>query len=210
MAKQPFFITGTGTHIGKTFVACTLIKEALAAGYTVRALKPLVSGAENGRFSDTEKLLKASGMPITDTSINGCSPWRFTAPLAPSMAATLEQKNIIFEEIVDFCRQAMHQADITFIEGAGGLMSPVTETTTHIDWIKALNIPVILVGGSYLGAISHMLTTLTACTYYGISVDRIVISQTSPQDIPLEDTISALRPFINKTPCIGMPYCSKD
>ena len=139
-----FFITATGTDIGKTFVAAGLIRHMQAAGRPVEALKPVVSGFDPGAWhgSDPGVLLAALGRPAELAEIERISPWRFTAPLSPDMAARREGRAIDFEALVEFCRRSMTQASGTLlIEGIGGIMVPLDDRHTVLDWMSALRIP---------------------------------------------------------------------
>ena len=130
----------------------------------MQAIKPIVTGWQCGapEVSDTGKIIKSLGFDVTNEHIERVSPWRFCYPCAPNIAARMENKTIIYEEVVAFCnknRTAVPNSTL-LIEGAGGVMSPITEDKTCIDLIRDLNVDVILVVGSYLGAISHILTAL--------------------------------------------------
>ena len=155
------FITGTGTDVGKTFVCAGLIRYFRRLGQPVAALKPLVSGfdpvAPSG--SDPAILIKALGCEVTPEELNRVSPWRFRAPLSPDMAARAENKAIDLQAVVDFCRAAIARNDgALLIEGIGGIMVPLDARHTVLDLMSLLNLPLILVAGSYLGTLSHVLS----------------------------------------------------
>jgi dethiobiotin synthetase len=196
------FVAGTGTDIGKTYVTALLIRTLHEKGHPVRALKPVISGFDpvTADASDTALLLKAGGDPVTDETIATISPWRFTAPLAPNMAARREGRSIDFNAVVSWCK--VHSGPVV-IEGVGGVMSPLTDDKTGLDWIVGLACPVLLVGGTYLGAISHMLTSIAAIRARGVRVAGIVVNE-SETSIGLADTIDALNPFLAGYPIIGL------
>src|SRR3954471_1111526 len=104
-----FFITATGTDIGKTFVTAGLIRHMRATGRSVAAMKPVVSGFDPDawRGSDPAALLVALGRPVDLAEVEHVSPWRFKAPLSPHMAARHEGRAIAFQEVVEFCRRSM-------------------------------------------------------------------------------------------------------
>lgn len=182
------FIAGAHTDIGKTHVACALIRAARARGLAVDALKPLVSGFDPGDWaaSDPGRLLAALGRAPTEDALAELSPWRFRAPLAPPMAARLEGRAVEFEAVVDACRRTIAAAgsDLLLIEGVGGVMSPISERATCLDLIAALKIPAILVGGAYLGAISHTLTAADCLRGRGVELGAAVVSQDARPDAP--------------------------
>ena len=188
------FIAGSGTDIGKTYVTALLARTLRAKDYDVRALKPVISGYDpmTANTSDTALLLTAMGDAIDEHSIAAISPWRFTAPLAPNMAARLEGRTVDFNAIVSWCKA--HSGPV-MIEGVGGVMSPLSDDKTVLDWIVGLTCPVLLVGGTYLGAISHTLTALAALRARGVQVAGIVVSE-SEDSIGLAETIEALKPFV--------------
>ena len=130
----------------------------------MQAIKPVITGwqCDAPEVSDTGKIIKSLGFDVTNTHIERVSPWRFCDPSAPNVAARIEGKTVVYEEVFAFCNKNRIAVpnSILLIEGAGGVMSPITEDKTCIDLIRDLNMNVILVVGSYLGAISHILTAL--------------------------------------------------
>lgn len=202
-----YFITATGTGIGKTLMTCAFAYQAHNQGKQVRALKPVISGfdQQNPQESDTGQILQSLGRAITLENIEQISPWRFAAPLSPDMAARQEGRNIQFADIVKFCQQAAAlDPDLLLIEGVGGVMTPLTNTRTVLDLIVALQIPVILVTGSYVGTLSHTLTAVHALTSNHISIHRLIISE-SEDGPPLEETKSSLKNFIKNMTIQTLP-----
>jgi dethiobiotin synthetase len=197
------FIAGTGTDIGKTYLTALLTRTLRAQGHPVRALKPVVSGIDPMAManSDTGLLLAALDEPIDDETIAAVSPWRFTAPLAPNMAARLEGRTIDFDAIVSWCKA---HSGLILIEGVGGVMSPISDTKTGLDWITGLACPVLLVGGSYLGAISHTLTSVAALRAHGIRIAGIVVNESEIDSIGVAETVGGLKPFITGTPILAL------
>ena len=148
------FVTGTGTGIGKTFVTTGLIRHFRGCGQMVCALKPVVSGfdPQNPSESDPVRLLEALEREVTPAELERISPWRFRAPLSPDMAARVENRAIDFRRVADYCRAAIAgSGGVLLIEGIGGIMVPLDERHTVLDLMAALGLPLILVGGSYLG-----------------------------------------------------------
>jgi dethiobiotin synthetase len=192
-----YFITGTGTDIGKTYVACGLIRALLAQGRVVDALKPIVSGFDPAQLtkSDPGHLLTALGRPVTMPEIERIAPWRFAAPLSPDMAAQREGRRIAMAGVVDLCRDASKKADVCLVEGVGGVMVPLDGTTTVLDWVAVLGWPVILVTGSYLGTLSHTLTALDVLAKRAIDVAAIVVNESVGATVPLADTVETLGRF---------------
>ena len=200
------FVTASGTDVGKTFVTLQLIAEVKHAGLVVRALKPVASGfdAVNATGSDTAKLLTAQGLTIDAASLDAVSPWRFMAPLSPDMAAARERRDIPFGALVDFCR-APCDADVTLIEGIGGVMTPLESTHTVLDWIAALAAPALLVVGSYLGSLSHSLTAAAALKQRSVAIAGVVVSESLEQPVDADETAAALARFLAPTPIRVLP-----
>jgi len=202
-----FFITATGTDIGKTFIAAGLIRHWRAAGRQVEALKPVATGFEpaSAEASDAGMLLTALGRPVTPAEIERISPWRFAAPLSPDMAAQHENRCIDFDALVGFSRQALETSkNALLIEGIGGVMVPLDGRHTVLDWMIALNIPLVLVTGSYLGSLSHTLTALDVLTRHGLAVKAVVVNETPGSAVAIESTIGTLASFARAIPIVGM------
>jgi dethiobiotin synthetase len=192
-----YFVTATGTDIGKTFVTAGLIRHLRNAGDAVDAFKPIVSGFDmaTAALSDPGVLLGAMDEVVTPESLDRLSPWRFAAPLSPDMAAAREGQSLDFDAIVSNCKKRMAQSEGTlFIEGVGGVMVPLDETHTVLDWMKALDLPLIVVTGSYLGTISHTLTAMECLS--GLTVKALVINDSSDGAVPLDETKVALARFL--------------
>ncbi len=203
-----YFITATGTDIGKTFVARGLIRALRGAGRDVAALKPVVSGFDplEAAGSDSGLLLAALGRPVTPDTIDEISPWRFAAPLAPDLAAAREGRDVDMRELIRFCHAAIAaERDVLLIEGAGGLMSPVSAEHIMLDWIGALGLPVILVAGSYLGTISHTLTALDVLARRALRVAALVVSETAGSPVRLEETCDMLSRFASQHELVALP-----
>jgi dethiobiotin synthetase len=200
------FITGTGTGVGKTFVAASLIRHLRQLGRTVDAIKPVVSGFDPDGVarSDPAILLEALGFPAALPNIERISPWRFRAAMSPDAAAQQEDRRIDVDEVVAFCQSAIEQRrEILLIEGAGGIMVPLDKQRTILDVMMALRLPLVLVTGSYLGTISHTLTALDALFRRDLSVLAIIVSETPGSTVPLKETVAAIGRFAE--PVIGLP-----
>lgn len=202
------FLTATGTDIGKTFVATGLIRHLRGAGQPVDALKPVATGFDPGApgASDTGQLLSALGRALQPAEVDRVSPWRFAAPLSPDMAAAKEGKLVDFAALVDFCRRAIDASRGTLlIEGIGGIMVPLDREHTVLDWIAGLNIPVLLVTASYLGALSHTLTALDALRRRDLTIKALVLNETEGSTVSMTDTASTLRRFAPAIPLVPLP-----
>lgn len=200
------FITATGTDVGKTYVATSLIGHFRQMGRYVEAIKPVVSGFEPARAgtSDPALLLKALGFAVSRETIERIAPWRFRAPLSPDLAARREGRRINVDDVIAFCASAIElRRDMLLIEGVGGVMVPLDDERTILDVMMALRVPLILVTGSYLGTISHTLTALDSLYRREMDVMATIVNETAGSTVPLDDTVAAIARFAD--PVIGIP-----
>ncbi len=203
-----YFVTSTGTDIGKTFVTAGLIRYLREAGQSVHALKPVVSGYNSSvvETSDPAVLLGALGRAVAADEVERIAPWRFRAPLSPDLAAAREGRSIDFEQLIAFSRQAINTANgILFIEGVGGIMVPLDAERTVLDWMAALQIPLLLVVGGYLGTISHTLTALDVLAQRHLKIAAIVVSESERNPVELDDTVSSIARFAHGVGAVGLP-----
>lgn len=190
-----YVITAIGTDVGKTFVSAALCHQRPS----LRAVKPLLSGFDDAHaaISDAGQLLLAQGLPVDTPQLDAICPWRFTAPLSPHLAAAKERREIDPDALIEWCEAQRKTHPELLIEGVGGLMVPITPDWLVRDWLIALNLPVILVSSSYLGAINHTLLTLQALEAAGLKLASVVVSQSEQaQDAGLADTCDTLRHFL--------------
>ncbi|MEQ1865288.1 MAG: dethiobiotin synthase [Micropepsaceae bacterium] len=195
-----YFITSTGTGLGKTYLTCGLIEALRRRDITVDAVKPLISGfeIESAEDSDTGLILSALGLPIDEPRIREISPWRFRAALSPDMAAQREGLSVDRHALVEFCRSAMEMDDgLCLIEGAGGVMAPIGANYTNLDLIGALDVRIVLVAGTYLGTISHTLTACEALAARGREPWAIVLSESDDSPVAPSETAQSIGRFVD-------------
>ena len=184
--KRPrgLFITGTDTGVGKTYITALLARAFVAAGYRVGVYKPVASGCEETageRISeDAAALWEAAGRPLTLESV---CPQRFLAPLAPHRAAQAEGRRVdgpLLRSGIECWRDA---ADFVLVEGAGGLLSPLSDEDYNADLAFDLGYPLLVVTANVLGTINQTLQTLvTAATFRGgLEVAGIVLNEIRPR-----------------------------
>jgi dethiobiotin synthetase len=188
-----YFVTSTGTGIGKTLTTALLLRQLAAAGRPARAIKPVLSGfdPQSAAESDAGILLAAMGKRATQDSIAAISPWRFAAPLSVDMAAAREGRSVDFNALIAWCR-AQERGDQLLIEGAGGVMAPIDDSHVMRDWIAALDIPALLVTGSYLGTISHTLTALVALREKRIHVSAAIVAASPGSPVSAQETAEVI------------------
>jgi dethiobiotin synthetase len=206
--NQRFFITSTGTGIGKSFITAALVRQAQAAGRSVAAYKPVISGFDPADVtgSDTGLLLESLGWPVTPDNIDRVSPWRYAAPLAPSMAARQENRPLDFHALVAHSQNAVQGPEnVVLIEGVGGAMVPLNDRRTVLDWIEALGIPVLLVVGTYLGSISHTLTALSVLRQRHIPIHAVIVNESEDSSVSMAMTMNELKLW-TEAPLLAIQY----
>ena len=185
-----------------------LIRHLKSAGHQTHAIKPVVSGFDEAtwRESDPAILLAALGRPITLQEIELLSPWRFAAPLSPDVAARREGRAIVFQELIEFCRSTGRSRGRTLlIEGIGGIMVPLDDHRTVLDWMSVLRAPIVLVTGTYVGTISHTLTSLEVLARRNLDIVAVAVSESQGSAASLADTITSVQRFADAIPVIGIP-----
>ena len=205
-----YFITGTGTDIGKTWLSCALLKYWCEAGLSTRAYKPVLSGyaESDAELSDAGQLLTAQGLDVNANAIDEIAPWRFAAPLSPDMAAAQEGREIAFAELLEFTQRRVTstnwQAEQILVEGVGGVMVPLDATHTVRDWIATSALPCIVVAGNYLGSLSHTLSALAALREVNVKVKAVVVNESLASSVVLADCLASLQRHADKVPCVAI------
>ena len=171
--RDIFFITGTDTGVGKTFVAWQLLHAAQQCGLRTLGLKPLAAGAEKmdgeWRNEDAVLLQEAATVKLPYASIN---PFCFELAAAPHLAAKKTGATLSAKTIAQNVRKVLDESEFDYcvIEGAGGWRVPLNDTETMTDVVKLLQIPVILVVGMKLGCINHAVLTVEAIKADGLTL----------------------------------------
>jgi dethiobiotin synthetase len=201
-----YFITGTDTDCGKTYVTCQLLDYFNAEKKRPLALKPIASGCQeiNGQLESEDVLALQQHNSDPFHAING---WRFAPAISPHLAAEAAGKRITASDIASFCFQEQFaHYDPLLIEGAGGLMVPLNEKETWIDFLKLTKMQVILVVGLRLGCINHALLTASVLKTEGIEVLGWIANCLDPKMLALEENIETLSVKM-QVPKIGfVPY----
>ncbi|HTN54338.1 MAG TPA: dethiobiotin synthase [Anaeromyxobacter sp.] len=175
------FVTATDTGVGKTEVSCALLLAARAAGLDAVGMKPAQSGEAPGESSDAERLRVAAGGV---EPLEAICPYRFGPPLAPAVAARLEGREVSLARIVAAARALAARHAALLVEGAGGLLVPLTERESFADLASALGLPVLLVARAGLGTVNHTALTVEALRRRGLRLAGIVLNRTGPTDDP--------------------------
>ena len=201
--KQAFFVTGTDTDVGKTYIATALVRHFVQQGYQAVGVKPVAAGCqkENGelRNTDVSALVAASNVDADLALIN---PYAFEPAIAPHIAAEQAGITVSLAKIQQAFDSLQAQADVVVVEGAGGFRVPINRQETMADLVAQLNLPVIMVVGIRLGCINHALMTAGSIRAAGLNLVGWVANRIDPDMPALAENIATLRAMI-KAPCIA-------
>jgi dethiobiotin synthetase len=172
-------ITGTDTGVGKTWVARALSHALVAGGRKVVAVKPVESGCNpsGSHLEDGALLAAATGQAEPRAAL-----FRFTAPVAPALAAEREGQDIDLDALVLQIEGLSQGADVLLVEGAGGLLSPITWEWTVVELARLLGAAALVVAADRLGTINHTQLTLSALELAGIDLMGVVFTAPETPD----------------------------
>lgn len=202
------FITGTDTGVGKTYIAERLVSGLRAKGINVGVMKPAESGCRHraGRLipGDAVRLMKAAG---SNDSLSLINPYRFREPLAPSISAQLVGKTIDPRIISRSYKTLCLRHEFMIVEGAGGIMVPLTPRYTYQDLAYTMKLPVVIVARPGLGTINHTLLTVSALRVRDISIAGIIINYAVDRKAGLaEQTSYTVIAEMSKLPILGTVF----
>lgn len=203
---EGFFVTGTGTEVGKTIVAAALARSLATGGLKVNVFKPAVTGLKEPGEADHELLRRAAGSSQSDEEI---APYRYQPPASPHLAAALAGEEIDPERLRATARAAAADADRIVCEGVGGLLVPLAgrESRSQGDQVdqppylvrdlaRDIGLPLVIAGSPGLGTINHTLLTIEAARAAGLEVAAVVLTPWPEQPTEIErsnrETIAAL------------------
>jgi dethiobiotin synthetase len=196
-----FFIVGTDTNIGKTYISVKLLKHYNKLGYKTIGIKPVATGgiAKDGIILNDDGLLLQENSTVK-LDYKQVNPFSFLAPVSPNIA----DGNLTIDKIYEKVTKTMsNKADIYIIEGAGGFQTPINYQETMADLAKKLNIPLILVVGIKLGCINHAILTYRNITSLKIPFHGWIANILDPNMEALNENITTLKNYI-KSPHLEM------
>ena len=174
--KGVYFVSGIDTDIGKTVATGVLAKQLLQQGKSVITQKPVQTGCQD-IAEDIAVHRKIMGIPMQEVDKQGLTmPEIFGYPASPHLAARLGGRALDLDKIRTSTQELATQYEIVLVEGAGGLMVPLTENLLTIDYIRQQGYPVILVTSGRLGSINHTLLSFSALKQYGISLYSLIFN----------------------------------
>jgi dethiobiotin synthetase len=200
------FVTGTDTGVGKTFVSASLAAYlSVRKKMNVGVMKPFESGlSKRGKDLlpwDAICLREASGS--TD-DLDLISPYTFEAPLAPEVASSLEHVKIDIGVLDRIYKKLLEAHDLLVIEGAGGVLVPITKGFFYADLIERWKVPTLVVSRLGLGTINHTLLTCNYLQSRGVTVAGVILNNSlGMNDLAAETNPEILRRYLN-VPVLGV------
>ena len=176
--RTGIFVTGTDTGVGKTEVGRAAVGLLRGEGLSVSVMKPIETGVGPEGPLDALALREAAGVP---DAIDLVCPHQFSLPAAPNVAAEEEGRNVDLPLIMSTYETLRAQRDFIWVEGAGGILVPVTDDFSMADLAKALALPVLLVARASLGTINHTLLSLAEIDRQNLECVGVVLSHSAQQ-----------------------------
>lgn len=203
-AAKGAFISGTDTGVGKTFILACLALHFSQYGLRIAAMKPVQTGTSAGD-DDLGFVRSKAGISAAMTEC----PYSFPQPLAPAVAARLSGLEVQVSPIRRSLDRLRTVADLVLVEGAGGLMAPLTEDMTMADLAVALQLPLIVVARAGLGTLNHTALSVELARARGLEVLGIIVNgfpeepdiaeRTNPEEL---ERLTAM-PLLGVVPAIG-------
>jgi len=201
--KKGFFIAGTDTGIGKTFVSCALLQALADKGERIGAMKPIAAGCEKTpdgwQNDDALQLMQHTNIELSYQLVN---PVALPPPIAPHIAIEEAGESVTIAQLTKHFEQIKDRADYFIVEGAGGWLVPLNESESMADIPKAFGLDVILVVGIRLGCINHALLTVDAIQQSGNQLAGWVANIIDPDMLMTDENILALKNRI-RAPLLG-------
>ena len=194
-----YFVTGTDTEIGKTWVSCRLLQQAASQGASCYGLKPVAAGCQSTpdgwHNEDALALMQAASLDLPYELVN---PVALQEPIAPHLAAASERRRISVDRLAGILRGTLHQypAELVLVVGAGGWRVPLNERESWCDLVRELNLPVILVVGMKLGCINHALLSAEAIRRDGAMLAGWVANDLGQPMPMLEENLATLEAWL--------------
>lgn len=198
--SSAYFVTGTDTGVGKTFISCALLHCFAQKGLSTIGMKPVAAGLDaSGRHEDVVRLCAASSIAAAEL----VNLFAFKSAVAPHLAAAEEGREIRFAPIHEALAALRRQADVVLVEGVGGFRVPLGLEGDSADLAQTMGLPVVLVVGLRLGCINHALLAVEAIQARGLTLAGWVANGIDPTMLKREENIAALRELIT-APLLGV------
>ena len=200
MKNNVYFVSGIDTDTGKSYATGIIARQLLDEGKRVITQK-LIQTGNVGHSEDIDLHRKLMGIDYTAEDKSGLTmPEIFSYPASPHLASRLDNRPIDFDKIDDATAQLSKLYDVVLLEGAGGLMVPLTEEFLTIDYLAAKGYPLIFITSGKLGSINHTLLSLEAIRSRGIQLDTVAYNlYPSVEDKTIqEDTQNFIEQYLKK------------
>lgn len=200
-----YFIIGTDTNVGKTYVASALVRHFADAGLKTIGMKPIASGCEQNPQGEllNDDVLALTVASNVHASLDLINPYRFAPAIAPHIAAEQACVEMQLDVIADAYQQLKSLAEVVIVEGAGGFLVPINQQQTLADLAVKLELPIILVVGMKLGCINHALLTVEAIQARGLELAGWVANEIEPNMPKFEENLTSLQQRIS-APCLSV------
>lgn len=203
---KTYFITGTDTDCGKTYVTCQILDHFNELNQQVYALKPVASGS----FIENDQLYNQDIISLQQHNRHSNYPinkWQFLPAISPHLAAKQANDFLCIEKLANFCSaDCYQQLDYLFIEGAGGLLAPLNDQHSWLDFLIRMEIPVIVVVGIKLGCINHALLTDVVLNNSQIECAGWIANCLDKDMLALQENIETLRTKMSMPLIATIPY----
>ncbi len=206
--EKRYFITAIDTDAGKTMVTGLLARRFAGERRTI-TMKMVQTGC-TGISEDIAEHRRIMGSPLLPEDRDGTTcPYVFNFPASPLMAAGRENRTVDPDQIERCASLLVERYDLVLIEGVGGLMVPLCENRTVLDYLKKYPQPVLLVSGGQLGSVNHTLLSLEACRTHGVPVAGMIYNRFRRSDPEItEHTEDFLREYLRtRYPQAGFAVC---
>lgn len=207
--KRGFFITGTDTGVGKTWVSVAMMEAIKSKGLKVLGMKPVASGCilDNGRLTNDDAILLREKASFS-VPYRWVNPFAFQPPASPNIVAEQASESIDINKIVGFYNRLQAQSDFVIVEGVGGWEVPLNSEQSVADLALELDLPVILVIGLRLGCLNHGILTYNAIRDSGAVCGGWVANSIDSEFLFVEENLSTLMqkvqaPFLGRTPFVS-------
>jgi len=176
------FISGIDTDIGKTYTTGMIAKALMHQGVNVITQKLVQTGVainlDSGEIGIADDIIihrQLMNLPLQPCDLNFTTcPYRYEKPASPHLSAKLAGQTLNAELITKATQQLQQSYDVVLLEGAGGLLVPITEQLLTLDYIAAQGYPIVLVTSGRLGSINHTLLSLEAIKFRGLEVHSVI------------------------------------
>lgn len=197
--KGAIFVSGIDTDAGKTYATAWLMRALSAQGRTTISQKFIQTGCV-GSSEDIEAHRRLCGVDMCESDIDGTTaPVIFSYPASAQLAARIDGRDIDISIIRDSTRKLLEKYDTVFIEGAGGLMVPLSDSYFAIDYVADNNLPLILVTNGRLGSINHTVLSLETIRQRGLKLQAVVYNTFFDADKTIAaDTLGFINRYLNR------------